>query len=1075
MFGRLIGFALTQRLLMLLVALALVGAGWRAFQQTPIDAFPDVSVPQVKVVMKAPGMTPEEIETRITSLIEIEMLGIPNQVMLRSIAKYGLTDITVDFEEGTDIYWARQQVAERLAAIRGDLPVGIEGGLAPLTTPLGEMFMFSIEGDALTLAEKRDLLDWTIRPALRSVTGVADVNSLGGFVTTFEVEPDNARMSAYGISLGQLRAAIEANNRNDGAGRLDDGEEVLLVRSEGAIQTLEDLAAIVVGGDAGQPVRVADVAEVRRAALTRYGAVTRNGEGEAVEGLVLGLRGANARKLVAGVQAKLDELAAGLPEGIEIDVFYDRGVLVDRAVSTVSMALVQAVVLVVLLLVLFLGDLRAALTVALILPLAALATFVLMRVFGLSANLMSLGGLAIAIGMLVDSAVVVVENVVTQLARHGSTGSSGGAVAAAHAGLNGELDAGSSAKPSSELGAGPGAEVSAGAGTAAGTGIGTDTGARRLPRLHLIYRATREVALPVASGTLIIVIVFLPLLTLQGLEGKLFVPVALTIVFALASALLLSLTVIPVLASYLLGKGGADEPWVVRQLLKVYGPSLSWALKREWLIVGLAVALLVGAGALYLRVGKTFMPTMDEGDLIVQLEKLPSINLEQSLDIDLRVQQAIMQAVPEVRGVVARTGSDELGLDPMGLNQTDSFLILAPREDWRFETKDALVDAIRTVLEGFPGLDYAFTQPIEMRVSEMLTGVRGDLAVKVFGGNQDELNRITEEIVAVLEQLDGAEDVFTPKNEGAQYLNLVVDRLEAGRLGVDADALAAMLRAQIEGLEVGTIYREGKRRPLVIRASEALRASPARFRGLQLALPDGRSVPVENLVSMERVEGPVVLSRELGNRMSVAIANVGSGRDLVGFVEEARAAVAEQVKLPVGYWIEWGGEFENQQRAAARLALVVPIALVLIFLVLFSTFGSLRQSLLVLSNIPFALIGGVVALAITGEYLSVPASVGFIALLGIAVLNGVMLVTWFNQLRAMGRPMQEVVVEGAKRRLRPVLMTATTAAFGLAPLLFATGPGSEIQRPLAIVVIGGLVSSTLLTLVLLPILYRRVG
>ncbi|MCF8004237.1 MAG: efflux RND transporter permease subunit, partial [Chromatiaceae bacterium] len=432
-------------------------------------------------------------------------------------------------------------------------------------------------------------------------------------------------------------------------------------------------------------------------------------------------------------------------------------------------------------------------------------------------------------------------------------------------------------------------------------------------------------------------------------------------------------------------------------------------------------------------------------------------------------------AVPEVRGVVARTGSDELGLDPMGLNQTDSFLVLAPREDWRFDTKEELIDAIRSVIEGFPGLDYAFTQPIEMRVSEMLTGVRGDLAVKVFGGNQDELNRITEEIVAVLEQLEGAEDVFTPKNEGAQYLNLVIDRLEAGRLGVGADALAAMLRAQIEGLEIGTIYREGKRRALVIRGSDALRNSPARFRGMQLALPDGRSVPVDNLVRIERVTGPVVLSRELGNRMATAVANVGGGRDLVGFVDEARAALAEQVKLPVGYWIEWGGEFENQQRAAARLALVVPVALVLIFLVLFSTFGSLRQSLLVLSNIPFALIGGVVALAVTGEYLSVPASVGFIALLGIAVLNGVMLVTWFNQLRAMGRPMQEVVVEGAKRRLRPVLMTATTAAFGLAPLLFATGPGSEIQRPLAIVVIGGLVSSTLLTLVLLPILYRRFG
>ena len=1027
MFARLIAFSLTQRAFTLLLALGLAAAGWYAFLKTPIDAFPDVSVPQVKIVMKAPGMTPEEIETRITSRVEVEMLGIPGQTMLRSIAKYGLTDITVDFAEGTDIYWARQQVAERLAAIRGDLPDGVDGGIAPLTTPLGEMFMFSIQGEALTLDEKRDLLDWTIRPALRAVPGVADVNALGGFVTTYEVAPDNARMSAAGISLEQLAAAVEASNRNDGAGRLADGEEVLLVRSEGAIKTLDDLGAIVVGGDARQPVRVRDIAEVRYAALTRYGAVTENGTGETVEGLVLGLRGANARDVVEGVKAKLDELTAALPEGVRIEVFYDRGLLVDRAVTTVSTALAHAVVLVVLMLVLFLGDLRAALTVALILPFAALATFVLMRWFGLSANLMSLGGLAIAIGMLVDSAVVVVENIVTQLSR-----ASGG-----------------------EHGNGA-------------------TRAPRLPRLHLIFRATREVAVPVASGTLIIVIVFLPLLTLQGLEGKLFVPVALTIVFALASALVLSLTVIPVLASYLLGKGHAKEPRLVRLLLRIYAPTLRWALRHEWVVIVLALALLAAAGALYTRVGKTFMPTMDEGDLIVQLEKLPSINLEQSLDIDLSVQQAIMAQVPEVRGIVARTGSDELGLDPMGLNQTDSFLVLAPREDWRFATKDALIDAIRVVLEDFPGLDYAFTQPIEMRVSEMLTGVRGDLAVKVFGGNQDTLNRITEEIVTVLGRIDGAEDVFTPRNEGAQYLNLVIDRLEAGRLGVDADALAAMLRAQVEGLPIGTVYREGKRRPLVIRGSDALRTSPARFRGLRLALPDGRSVPIENLVRMERAEGPVVLSRELGNRMATVIANV-TGRDLVGFVEDARAAVAEQVTLPTGYWIEWGGEFENQQRAATRLALVVPVALVLIFLVLFSTFGSVRQSVLVLANIPFALIGGVFALSITGVYLSVPASVGFIALLGVAVLNGVVLVTWFNQLRALGRPMEEVVVEGAMRRLRPVLMTATTAAFGLAPLLSASGPGSEIQQPLAIVVIGGLVSSTLLTLVLLPMLYRRFG
>ena len=589
-------------------------------------------------------------------------------------------------------------------------------------------------------------------------------------------------------------------------------------------------------------------------------------------------------------------------------------------------------------------------------------------------------------------------------------------------------------------------------------------------------------ALPVSSGILIIIIVFLPLLTLQGLEGKLFMPVALTIVFALASSLLLSLTIIPVLASYLLGPGagaghnGGDhaEPWLVRILTRIYVPVLDWSLRHSRVLLSGALALLIAAGALYTQVGKSFMPTMDEGDLILQLEKLPSINLAESIAIDQRVQAAILAEVPEVESIIARTGSDELGLDPMGLNQTDSFLVLKPHETWRFRTKDELMDAIRKVLDRFPGMDYAFTQPIEMRVSEMLTGVRGDLAVKIFGPDSDMLNGLAERIVGVLSGIDGAQDVYTPRNDGAQYLNLVVDRLEAGRLGVDADALADLLRAQVEGLTIGTLDVEGKRRPLLVRGPEALRESPARFAGLQVALPDGRAVPLNNLVRIERMEGPVAIGRERGSRMAVAIANV-DGRDLVGFVDEARAAVAEQVELPPGYRLEWGGEFENQQRAAARLALVVPVALVLIFLVLFSTFGSVKQAALVLSNVPFAMIGGVFALALTGEYLSVPASVGFIALLGIAVLNGVVMVTYFNQLRALGRPMEEVVVEGARRRLRPVLMTASIAAFGLVPLLFATGPGSEIQRPLAIVVIGGLVSATLLTLILLPILYRRFG
>ena len=1018
MLARVVQFALTQRLLVILSILVLVGAGWNAFRNTPIDAFPDVSTTQVKIIVKAPGMTPEEVETRITAPIEVEMLGIPNQSMLRSVAKYALTDITVDFEEGTDIYWARQQVSERLNAIWGDLPTDISGGIAPMTTPLGEMFMFTIEGGELDIMQRRELLDWVIRPALRTVAGVADVNALGGQVRTFEVVPDNARLNARGISLAQLREALERNNRNDGAGRLDDGEESLLVRTEGSIRTLEDVAAIVVKSDPAQPVRIGDIAEVRLGALTRYGAVTYDGKGEIVEGLVLGLRGANARDVVLGVRAKIAELNPSLPEGVHIRVFYDRGNLVESAIGTVTKALTEATVLVLVLLVLFLGDLRAALTVALILPLAALATFILMNAFGLSANLMSLGGLAIAIGMLVDAAVVVVENVVTTLARHGE-------------------------RP-------------------------------KLPRLHLIYRASKEVAVPVTSGIMIIVIVFLPLLTLQGLEGKLFGPVALTIVFALTASLVLSLTIVPVLASYLLGKPAHDDPWLVRKIMGGYLPLLRWSLNHGRAVVITAIILLIAAGGLYTQVGKAFMPSMDEGDLIVQLEKLPSINLEKSIELDQRVQREIMRQVPEVTGIVARTGSDELGLDPMGLNQTDSFLVLKPREEWRMDKKGELIDAIRKVLEQFPGVDYAFTQPIEMRVSEMLTGVRGDLAIKIFGGDQDALNRTAESIVSVVQEIQGAEDVFTPRNEGAQYYQLKVDRLAAGRLGLDVDSLEDGLRAQVEGVSVGTVYEAARRTPLVIRGPSSLRGSAAVFGALQLTLADGQQVPLSSLVTLERTEGPVAIQRERGNRMAVVVANVG-GRDLVGFVEEARQKVAQQVTLPTGYYYEWGGEFENQQRAARRLSIVVPVAIGLIFLLLFSTFRSVRQAVLVLTNVPFAMIGGIFALWSTNEYLSVPASVGFIALLGIAVLNGVVMVTYFNQLKALGMATEKLVVEGARRRLRPVLMTASIAAFGLVPLLFASGPGSEIQRPLAIVVIGGLISSTALTLILLPILYRRFG
>lgn len=1021
MLARLIQFSLSQRLLALVLAALLVGAGGVAWNKLPIDAFPDVSTTQVKIIIKAPGMTPEEVETRITAPIEQEMLGIPKQRILRAVAKYALTDVTIDFEDGTDIYWARQQVAERLGNVWKDLPAQAAGGLAPITTPLGEMYMFTVEGP-ISLEEKRTLLDWTIRPQLRTLRGVADVNSLGGHARAFAVKPDPAALNARGLSLDDLKRALETNNRNDGSGRIGEGEETLLVRVEGAIRTLDDVRAIVVksaASSAGERgvVRVGDVATVGIEAITRYGAVTRDGQGEAVEGLVLGLRGANARAVVDAVRAKLAEIEQTLPPGVTLEPLYDRGNLVERAVGTVSKALIEAIVLVIVLLLAFLGNLRAALVVAAILPLSALGTFLLMDLFGLSANLMSLGGLAIAIGMLVDAAVVIVENIESSLAQGGAT--------------------------------------------------------RKLPLLHVIYRAVREVATPVASGILIIIIVFVPLLTLEGLEGKLFIPVALTIVFALSSSLLLALTLIPVLASFVMQRGEHQEPWLIRKLNALYTPALDWSLAHTRPMVAGALVLALAAGGAYTLLGKTFLPTMDEGDIVMQLEKLPSVNLDQTIEIDSRIQRAILERVPEVKRIVARSGADELGLDPMGLNQTDTFLVLKPIAEWRNPDKEWLGDQLREVMQDFPGITVSFTQPIDMRISEMLTGVRGDVAVKVFGPDLAELSHLAGEIEAILKATPGSEDAFTLRNDGVQYLRVAVDRLAAGRLGLDVDALQSALKSLVEGQPVGLIVEPGRRTPLIVRGDGANGGIEA-FSALRVATPAGGTVPLAQVARIERVDGPVKIDRENAQRYVVIQSNVRD-RDLVGFVEEAQRTVTERLPLPAGYRIVWGGQFENQQRAAARLAIVVPVALALIFLLLFSTFGSLRQASLVLANIPFALVGGVFALLASGEYLSVPASVGFIALLGIAVLNGVVMLTYFNQLRAQGMALAEVVVVGARRRLRPVLMTASIAAFGLVPLLFASGPGSEIQRPLAIVVIGGLVSSTALTLLLLPLLYRRFG
>ncbi|MDE2407549.1 MAG: efflux RND transporter permease subunit [Xanthomonadaceae bacterium] len=1017
MLSRLVAFSLRQRLLVLLAVLALGAFGLRAYLQLPIDAYPNIAPTQVKLILRAPGMTPEEVESRVITPLEMELLGVPDAVMLRSVAKYAIADITLDFKEGTDIYWARQQVNERFANVAGVLPADISGGLAPISTPLSDVFMFTIEGGGLNLQEKRSLLDWTIRPALRTVPGVADVNVLGGQARAFVVVPDRARLLANGLQLRDVAAVLERNNRNDGAGRLQAGENALIVRVEGALKTADAIGNVVL--KAGMPpVRVRDVAQVRTESMTRYGAVTRDGRGEAVEGIVVALRGADASQLVHATEARLAELQPSLPPGVRIVPFYNRSSLIERAVATVRSALLEATALVVILLLLFLGELRAALVVSLLLPLAALFTFLLMQLTGQSANLMSLGGLAIAIGLLVDAAVVVVENVVTRL------------------------------QP--------------------------DARGAHLPRLHRVFDATREVATPVAAGMLVIALTFLPLLTLEGLEGKLFAPVALTIVFALGASLLLSLTFVPVLASLLLKSHAHRTPWLMRQVDRLYRPLLDGVLARPARALVVAAVALVLGGVAYLGVGKSFMPTMDEGDILVQITKSPAISLQRSAELDLAVERALKAQVPEVEHVIARLGSDELGLDPMGLNETDMFLQLQPKTQWRKPDKAWLAEEIRKVLHGFPGMDIGFTQPIEMRVSEMLTGSRGDLAIKIFGPDLATLGALAQHTATTLKAVRGAQDILTQTTEGVDYLQVVIDPVAAGRNGLAVADVQDELRAQIDGIGAGTVIEPGKRTPILVRGGDEVRMSEARFRTLRVALPDGSDIPLAAIATLKAGNGPVKVGREQGSRYALVQANV-DGRDLVGFVDDAKAAIAQAVKLPPGYHMQLGGQFENQQRAAARLGLVVPVALAVIFLVLFMTFGSLRQALLILGNVPFALVGGVLALWLTGDYLSVPASVGFIALLGIAVLNGLVLVTCFNQLHDTGLPIAEVVRRGALQRVRPVLMTASITALGLVPLLLASGPGSEIQRPLAIVVIGGLVSSTALTLLLLPILYQRFG
>lgn len=1013
--GRLIDAALSQRLFVWLTLMALLALGVMAWMKTPIDAFPNVTSPQVKIILKAPGMTPEEIESRITALVETEMLGIAKQKTLRSMTKYALTDITVTFEDGTDIYWARQQVAERLNGLRDKLPTGLEGGIAPPTTPLSDILMFTVDSPSLSLAERRQLLDWVIRPALRTVAGVADVNALGGEVRSYEVEPDPQRMIAHGISFAQLQSALAQNNQNDGAGRLVEGEEVLIVRSIGALTSTQAIAALRVGEAQHQAITVGDIAKVRLGSLTRYGGVTRNGEGETVQGIVLAMTGVDTKAVLSAVEQKLTSLAPALPASVKLTVFYHRGHLIDRAIETISQALLEAIGLVLVLLIVFLGNWRAALTVATLLPMALIISFIWLYALGISANLMSLGGLVIALGLIVDNGVVVVENIVHRLEQSPQ---------------------------------------------------------QRLPKLHLMALAVKEMALPVGVGMTIIVLIFLPLLSLEDIEGKLFRPVALSIIFTLISALLLALLVLPTIAAQLIQQHRPHHESWLNRLENAYEQGLRGWKNHTLTFLSLASIALVGALLLFGQIGKIFLPTMDEGDLIVQLEKTPSISLIDSLALDTRVQQALLNQVPEINAIIARAGSDEIGLDPMGLNDTDTFVSLNPAHTWRTPyDKEAVKQAIQVVLAQFPGINTTLTQPIEMRVSEMLTGTRGDIAIKVYGSDSHQLTQLANLIYERLQGMEGVSEIFTPTNDGLQYLTFKLDHDKIGHYALSVDELQSYLRSQLEGVPAGTVYEANRRTPIVVRGAGVLDESLSDLSQLPIPNAHAPGLLLSDLASVERSESAVSISREQGQRFAVVLVNVGE-RDLTSVVTEAQQRLND-LPLPEGYHLVFGGQFENQQRVNQRLSWLIPLGILFIALLLVVTLKRWSMALLALSTIPFALIGGVVSLYLSGEYLSLPASIGFIALLGIAILNGVVMLDTFNRLEQQGTDTSQIYVLGAKRRLRPVLMTASIAALGLVPLLFATGPGSEIQRPLAIVIIGGLVTSTLLTLVLLPLLYDK--
>ena len=1020
MLKSLIRAALSQRLLVLVVSVVLVGFGVRAAMRLSVDAFPDVTNVQVQVATEVPGRSPEEVERFVTVPLEVAMTGLPGLTEMRALNRAGLSLITLVFTDKTDVYFARQLVMERLLEVTPRMPAGVVPVLGPVSTGLGEVYQYTLvhpddghrELTPEELMERRVVQDWGLRPMLRSIPGVAEINSMGGLERQFQVLVNPDRLRHYRLSLREVLEAVERNNANAGGGVLRSAAEQYLIRGVGLIRSAEDIGNIILKEEQGVPVFVRDVAQVQIGAAVRQGAVVRNGDSEAVAGIVMMLRGGNAKEVVGRVKAKVNEINQQglLPGGLQVEPFYDRTELVDSALWMVTKVLLEGIVFIIIILFLFLGDVRSSLVVVATIVITPLVTFMMMNRLGLSANLMSLGGLAIAIGLMVDGTVVVVENVFHKLGQAGNS---------------------------------------------------------RESRLRLILEATSEIAKPTVYGISIIILVFLPLMMLSGMEGKMFGPLALTIAIALAVSLAVSLFLSPVLCSYILRGGNDHDTRPIAFLKRHYLRLLHLALSAEKKTILVAVALLLGSMALFPLLGKSFIPTMKEGSIVPQIVRVPSISLEESLKVENEAMRLVAQ-VPGVKSVISKLGRGESPADPAGPNESDPIAVI-DREAGR--SQGQIEEDIRKALAVLPGVQVIMNQPIAQRVDEMVTGVRSQLAIKVFGDDLDELRRVSEDLARIVRTVPGAIDIRVERLTGQQTLTIDIDRQAIARYGINVADVNDLIETAFGGNEVGQLFEGQRRFGIVVRYPAEYRSSVESIRNSTLRTSDGTLVPLSAVARIELQDSPPTISRESGKRRVVVGANV-TGRDLGGFVAEVQRRVDAELRLPEGYFLSWGGQFENMERAMETLMVIVPLTIAAIFFLLFMLFNSLRLASLIILVLPFASIGGVIGLFVTGEYLSVPASVGFIALWGIAVLNGVVLVSCIRRLREDGMRVPEAVREGCVQRFRPVMMTATVALLGLVPFLFANGPGAEVQRPLAVVVIGGLISSTLLTLVVVPTLYR---